>query len=168
MPRLAVENLEATRAFAGNHDQGVMLAELDLANRAGGGVDLPENDRRAACRASRRTTRRSVAALPDLNSRWSGIEVRLEHRLVSINLATPARKHSFGERRAPLSIALPKCPYAHTPSITLTLATVGTILVTSNPAAAYSERNSTSERWRPPVLTSMLTSLAAAPRLSED
>src|SRR5262249_43730292 len=58
--------------------------------------------------------------------------------------------------------------YAGTPSITLTRAGVGTILVSRKPAASNSERNSDSERWRPPVHTSMLTSFAAAPRLSSD
>jgi hypothetical protein len=58
--------------------------------------------------------------------------------------------------------------YERTPSITLTRAIVGMILVSRKPAASNSARNSASERWRPPVFTSILTSFAAAPRLSRD
>ncbi len=44
----------------------------------------------------------------------------------------------------------------------------GMIRVRRNPAAANSSQNSASDRCRPPVLTSILTSLAAAPRDSSD
>jgi hypothetical protein len=37
-----------------------------------------------------------------------------------------------------------------------------------NPASASKLRNSASERWRPPVHTNILTSLAAALRLASD
>src|SRR5579862_8520977 len=56
--------------------------------------------------------------------------------------------------------------YLRAPSMTLTGARVRTILVSVKPAASYSDRNSASDRWRPPVLTSMFTSFAAAPRLA--
>src|ERR1700691_5812975 len=57
---------------------------------------------------------------------------------------------------------------ARTPSMILRRAGVGIILVSLNAAAARSERNSASERCRPPVQTSMLTSLAAAPRAASE
>ena len=57
---------------------------------------------------------------------------------------------------------------ARSPSITHTRAGVGTMRVRRKPDAAKSSRNSASERCRPPVQTSMFTSLAAAPRLSSE
>jgi len=88
-PIAAVEYLEAAPAFARNHGPGMPIAQLDLTNRPAGCVDLPENYRRAGRLASRRSARRRVAASPDLNSCRRGIEVRLEHRLISITLARP-------------------------------------------------------------------------------
>src|SRR4029450_1899499 len=56
-----------------------------------------------------------------------------------------------------------------TPSITHRPGfSVGKIFVSAKPAASKSARNSSSERCRPPVLTSMFTSFAAAPRLGSD
>lgn len=57
---------------------------------------------------------------------------------------------------------------AGTASITATRPCVGTMRQSAKPAAAKSSRNSASERCRPPVQTSMLTSFAAAPRLSRE
>jgi hypothetical protein len=62
------------------------IAELDLTNRQVGCIDLPENYRRVARRASRCSARRKVAASPDLNSRLCWIEVRFEHGLFSITI----------------------------------------------------------------------------------
>jgi len=62
------------------------ITQLDLANWPARRVDLPENYRRSAHEASRRSARRRVAASPDLNGRRDGIEVRFEHRLVSITI----------------------------------------------------------------------------------
>ena len=58
--------------------------------------------------------------------------------------------------------------HAGTPSITDARIRVGTILASVKLAAVRSALNSGSERCRPPVHTSMLTSLAAAPWLSGD
>src|SRR5215469_11062335 len=59
-------------------------------------------------------------------------------------------------------------PQAGSLSITLRRAGVGIILVRLNLPSPKSERNSASERCRPPVQPSMLTSLAAAPRATSD
>jgi hypothetical protein len=83
-PIATVEYLETIPAFASNHGLGMTVAQLDLTNRTSCRVDLPENYRRAAHGASRRSTRRRVAASPDLNGRRCRIEVRFEHCLVSI------------------------------------------------------------------------------------
>jgi hypothetical protein len=45
---------------------------------------------------------------------------------------------------------------------------VGMMRDKANPASANTLRNSASERWRPPVRTNILTSLAAALRLASD
>lgn len=61
------------------------FAQLDLSNRPTCRVNLPENYRRSAPRASRHPARRQIAASPYLNSGPDGIEVGLEHRFVSIH-----------------------------------------------------------------------------------
>lgn len=76
-----------------------------------------------------------------------------------LGLRAGARSRKYASR---------SCVHRATPSISDTRASVGTIFVSSSPAARYSERNSCSERWRPPATTSMLTSFAAAPRLSSE
>jgi hypothetical protein len=68
-------------SLASNHDLGVAIAELDLANRPACRVKLAENYRRAVPGASRRSTPAQITAPPDLNGRRFGIEVRFEHRL---------------------------------------------------------------------------------------
>jgi len=55
---VAVEYLEAALAFASNHGLGMAIAQLDLANRPAGCVDLPENYRRSLRSASRCPARR--------------------------------------------------------------------------------------------------------------
>ena len=96
-PIAPVEYLEAALAFASNHNLGMPIAKLDLSNRTAGCVYLPENYCRVD-RTSRCSARRRVAASPDLNSRRRGIEVRFEHRLVSVTLSRPmpVRTSSFG------------------------------------------------------------------------
>jgi hypothetical protein len=85
-PIASVEYLEAELVFARNDGLGRTIAQLELTNRPAGCIDLPKNYRRLVYGASRRSTRRRVAASPDLNSRRRGIEVRFEHRLVSITI----------------------------------------------------------------------------------
>src|SRR6266850_312325 len=58
--------------------------------------------------------------------------------------------------------------YAGSLSMMYTRVAVGITRVSRKPAAANRSRNLASERWRPPVLTSMLTSLAAALRHSQE
>src|SRR5262249_32487008 len=58
--------------------------------------------------------------------------------------------------------------YTRTASMTLAVARVGRIRDSSKLAAPNKARNSSSERCRPPVHTSMLTSFDAAPRLAGD
>jgi hypothetical protein len=80
----AVLNLQAAAPFPSDHDLSVTAAELDLTNRPASSVNLPENYPRDSPRIAR-TTRAQIAASPDLNSRWRGIEVGFEHRLVSLS-----------------------------------------------------------------------------------
>src|SRR5262249_10198283 len=68
-----------------------------------------------------------------------------------------------GRRSGPL---LSRLAQAGSPWTTDTPAPVGTTLDSRNPHAVSRPRNSASERWRPPVQTSMSTSLAAATRHS--
>jgi hypothetical protein len=59
--------------------------------------------------------------------------------------------------------------YSGTPSLMEAKAkSVGMMRDSVNPARANKLRNSASERWRPPVHTNILISLAAAPRLASD
>jgi hypothetical protein len=51
--------------------------------------------------------------------------------------------------------------------MTQEFAIVGTMRVSVNPARPYSERNSASDRWCPPVQTSILTSFEAAETAGE-
>jgi len=88
-PIATVEYLEAALTFASNHGLGMAIAQLDLTNRTARCVDLPENYRRTACRASPRSAGRWVTASPYLDGRRGGIKVRLEHRLVSITIRSP-------------------------------------------------------------------------------
>ena len=78
-----IEYLKAARLFASNHGIGMAIAQLDLTNRPAGCINLPENYRRVARCAPRRSARHRVAAPPDLNGRRDRIEVRLEHRLLN-------------------------------------------------------------------------------------
>ena len=101
-PIAAVEYLEAAPAFASNHGLGMAIAQLDLTNWPARCVDLQENYRRVGRRASWRSARRRVSASPDLNGRRDGIEIRLEHRLVSITIPLCGRaavhsRHVCGE-----------------------------------------------------------------------
>ena len=77
-PIAAVEYLEATRPLPGNYDLGMVFAEFDLPNRPASGIDLPENYRCAARRASRGPAGTRIAASPDLDGSRERIEVRLE------------------------------------------------------------------------------------------
>jgi hypothetical protein len=85
-PIAAIEYLEAALAFTSNHGLGVAVAQLDLTDRSAGCIYFPENYRRSASGASRRSAWRRVAASPDLNGRRDGIEVRFEHGLLSITI----------------------------------------------------------------------------------
>jgi hypothetical protein len=60
------------------------IAQLNLTNRSACRVELAENYRRAVPGASRRPTGAQITASPNLNGRRRGIEVGLEHRLVTI------------------------------------------------------------------------------------
>jgi len=53
VPIAAVEYLESAPPLASNHHLGVPIAQIDLTNRPARGVNLPQNYRRAARRASR-------------------------------------------------------------------------------------------------------------------
>ncbi len=79
-PIAAVEYLKAALAFPSNHGLGMTIAQLDLSNRRTGCIDLAENYRRAAPRASRRPARALISASSDLDGRRDGIEVGFEHR----------------------------------------------------------------------------------------
>src|SRR5208282_750024 len=85
-PIAAVEYLEAALAFASYHHLGMRIAQLDLTNRSAGCIDLTKHYRRSAHGALRCSARHRVAASLDLNGRRNGIEVRLEHRLLSITI----------------------------------------------------------------------------------
>ena len=63
-PIAAVEYLEAAFAFASNHGHGMAIAQLDLANRPAGCIDLPENYRRSAHGLSRCSAQRRVPHRP--------------------------------------------------------------------------------------------------------
>ena len=62
------------------------ITQLDLTNRPAGSIHLPENYRRFASGASRRSAGCWIAASPDLNSGRERIEVRFEHVFVSISI----------------------------------------------------------------------------------
>ena len=90
-PIAAVEYLEAALAFTRNQGLGMAIAQLDLTNWPASSINLPDNYRRAARRASRRSARHHIAASPNLNGRRDRIEVRLEHRFLSTTLSLYGR-----------------------------------------------------------------------------
>ena len=65
------------------------IAQLNLTDWPACRVELSENDRRAVPAASRRPAGTQIAASPNLDGRRLGIEVGLQHRLVTITLARP-------------------------------------------------------------------------------
>jgi hypothetical protein len=83
-PVAPIEYLQAVLALASDHGLGVAIAEFDLAQRPARGVKLAENDGRSTDRASRRPAGTQITASPDLNRCRCGIEVGLEHRLVTL------------------------------------------------------------------------------------
>ncbi len=85
-PLAAVLDFEPSSPFASNHYLSMAIAQLDLSNRPAGCIDLPQNYRNSAIRASRYSARHRTSASPDLNGRRGGIEVGFEHRLVSRRL----------------------------------------------------------------------------------
>jgi hypothetical protein len=77
----AGRGFETARSLAGNHDFGVTLAELYLSNRSASGINLLQDDGRAALGASWRSARHRLATSPDLDGGRERIEVGREYRL---------------------------------------------------------------------------------------
>jgi hypothetical protein len=79
--------ISQTRALAREQSRAHMsIAERDLTHRPACRIELPENYRRAIPGASRRPAGTQVTASPDLDGCRGRIEVRLEHRFVSITI----------------------------------------------------------------------------------